>query len=144
MRIPDRVKDDSGGAITIHMMILGPLLVFGLFGFVYDAGQAINLKAKTDDVAQSAAQSAARAALGAVVLGVDGPELDTGGAVALGEALIAKFSEVTGIVTVTGEGSVLVRTESTYTGEVLPGFDFRFTSEKTAEAQVGVLDDGDV
>ena len=139
-RVRARLLDERGGAITLHMMILGPLLVFGLFGFVYDAGQAINLKARTDDVAQSAA----RAALGAVALGPDGPALDTGEAVALGEALIAKFPEISGTVTVTGDGSVLVRTESAYVGEVLPGFDFTFTSEKTAEAQIGVLEDDDV
>lgn len=139
MSVMDRFRDDRG-SITLHMMIMGPILVFGLFGFIFDGGQAITLKAKTDDVAQSAA----RAALSAVVLGPDGPELDTGEAVALGEALIAKFPEVTGTVTVTGDGSVMVRTESTYDAEVLMGWTFNFTSEQTAEAQIGVLEDDDV
>lgn len=140
MKLGKRFGDETGGAITIHMMLLAPVLVFGMFGFLYDGGRAITMKAHTDDVAQSAA----RAALGAVVIGPDGPELDAGEAVAMGEALIAKFPDVSGTVVVTSDGSVTVFAESVYVAEVLPGFDFTFRSERSAEAQIGVVEPNDV
>ena len=135
-----RVRGERG-SISLQFAILGPILLFGFVGLVFDGGRAVNARATAGDVAQSAA----RAAANAVELTDDGVALNASDAVARGQAYLALHDGVTGTVVVTGEFEITVRTEVTYSPVILiPRDEITFTAEHVVEATIGVRDGNDV
>ena len=134
------LADDRGG-ISLQFAILGPILLFGFIGLVFDGGRAVNARATAGDVAQSAGRAAATA----IEVTADGVALNTGEAVARGEAYLALHPAVSGTVVVSGDFEITVITETTYTPVILANTqEFTFTSVHVAEATIGVRDGDDV
>ncbi len=136
----ERWVNERGG-ISLQFAILGPVLLLGFIGLVFDGGRAVNARATAGDVAQSAA----RAAASAIELTEDGVGINTGEAVARGEAYLALHPTVTGTVVVSGDLEVTVTTETSYTPVIMANTkEFTFQSVHVVEATIGVRDGNDV
>lgn len=126
----------EAGQITVMMLVMAPILIFGFVGLLWDGGMAVNHRAEVEDVAFGAARVAANQ----TQTGPDGPSMDPAGAVTAASAYINQFDSVTGTVSVSGN-TVTVTTQGTYDPDfmtVIGVSPWTFTASHTAEAQVGV------
>lgn len=131
----------ESGQVTIMMVILAPILIFGFVGLLWDGGQGVNRRAEVEDVAFGAA----RVAAAQIVVGPEGVALDPTAAVSEANVYINRFPDISGSVTISGN-TVTVTTQGSYDPEFLAviGVDaWSFTATHTAETQVGVTANGD-
>ena len=129
-------RHTEAGQITVMMLIMAPILIFGFVGLLWDGGMAVNHRAEVEDVAFGAARVAANQTQS----GPDGPSMDPTAAVTSANAYINQFDDVTGTVSFSGN-TVTVTTAGTYDPDfmaVIGVAPWTFTATHTAETQVGV------
>lgn len=134
-------RESEQGHVTVLMVIMAPILIFGFVGLLWDGGQAVNRRAEVEDVAFGAA----RAAAAQTESNANGVVIDPAAAQAAAAAYIDRFDNITGSVSVTDD-SVTVSTIGTYEPEFLGAVgvsSWTFDATHTAEKQVGVAADDD-
>ena len=127
---------DERGHVTVLLVVMAPVLVFGFVGLVWDGGQAVNTRARVEDVAFGAA----RAAAAEVVVAGSVARLDASAAAARAHAYLVRYPEVSGTVSVSGN-QVTVHATGIYDPLLLGALgqtSWTFTATHTAQAQVGV------
>ncbi len=129
-------RHGEAGQVTVMMLIMAPILIFGFVGLLWDGGQAVNHRAEVEDVAFGAARVAANQTQS----GPTGPSMDPAAAVTAANAYINQFDAITGTVSVSGN-TVTVITQGTYDPDFMAVIGvgaWTFTATHTAETQVGV------
>lgn len=135
------MRSDDRGGVTVMFLLLIPFCV-AFLGFAWDAGRAVNYRATTEDVAESAARAGATAVVQPIG---EPPFLDPALANERAALLLAQYPDYVGSIAVTAE-SVTVTVTSNYSPSFLARFgvgDWSFEGAHLAEMQIGVLVDGD-
>ena len=136
-----RLRSDDRGGVTVLFLMLIPFAV-AFIGLAWDAGRAVNYRATTEDVAESAARAGATAV---VQRTGEPPVLDPALAHERAALLLAQYPDYSGSVAVTLE-SVTVTVTSIYEPEFLGRFGvgaWTFEGAHLSELQIGVFVDGD-
>lgn len=131
----------EAGHVTVLMVMMAPILIFGFVGILWDGGQGVNRRAEVGDVAFGAARAGATQ----VDSNGAGISLNAAKAVEQANAYLARYPDVTGSVSVSGF-LVTVTTEGSYDPAFMGavGVDtWTFDASHTADAQLGVAANDD-